>query len=456
MSKTNFKFKIITESEKDMKLLEKAVSVDYKGKRESFVDTIPVLSSSEPLTAPKTASAFVKEFSELCDSTVSNVCMKISLGTLCDLKNSGVLVMNTNNEHSDNIQRNIVHDPNWISNLVADLLIGYQPIPSVTLSSVKDDDICFYATDGQQRLFAIIALLNNEFTFSGTKTCLDNKKFRDLPLEIKEILKSREIVALISKPEFSDFRKYSFIKLNTTATTLNSIEMANAMHSSEFSAVLKKAVRDSEHPHIAAMVTTVPSIKGACTDLVSDFSALPKTLKDRQTEYDRLLFAYANAKTDLDEVSSAKRAKRALQIYYLSKLEKKKVDVDAILREIARVSRLMYTLFGVASTREYLTRDNDDGTRSYERKSNGSYIHKGSVSNMQYNSLYFISNYLYNQGVRVSKISGKLQDESRNIIDSYFTSPEYVCMKGWNNNNSVYKANLAIAQRILELFKEAC
>lgn len=447
MTKNNFKFKIITEPSKDSKILEKAISVDYKGKRNNYVDILPILKSKN-IVSPQSAGSFVRNFKELCNETTSNVCECISLGTLCDLKKNGILLTNTNKESTDKIQRNIVKDMGWISNLVVDILIGYQAIPSITLASeMADGELTFYATDGQQRLFAIISLLNNEFPFIHTGTCIDGLYFKDLPLEVKEILEQRVLVAQISKPEFSNFRKYSFIKLNTSATTLNSIEMANAMYSSDFSSILKDIVRNSQYKYIAAMVTTTKH------DLVKNPAEIPIPLKDRQTEYDRLLFAYANSKVGIDEIASAKRAKRALQVYYLSKWQNKKINADAIISDINRVSRLMYVLFGPLSTHEYITYSDEDGVRKFDTTVNGKYLHKSSISNMQYNSLYFIADYLYKNGIRSKHITSKIQDKVTKILDKWFTSPDYICMKGWNNNNSVYKANLNKANEILSLFE---
>ena len=446
MNNKTFKFKLITDPSKEMKLLEQAISVDYKGKRNHYVKTLPVISPKHK-TVVKSATEFVKDFQVLCDDFSSSVCIEIPLGTLCDLRTSGVLLTNTNKEHVDNIQRNIVKDATWISNLIADMLIGYQPIPSVTLASeINNGEVYFTATDGQQRLFAIIALLNNEFAFYGTNTCLDSLYFKDLPLDVKDALRQRSLVVQISKPEFSDFRKYSFIKLNTTSTSLNSIEMANAMHSSDFSSALKDAVKNPKYIHTVAMVTTSKH------NLVEFPSAIPVPLKDRQTEYDRLLFAYANAKTELGAVSSAQRAKRALQIYFLSNMQDKKINTDAILGDIERVSRLMYKLCGPLSTKEYISYVDENGARVFETNSKGMFLHKSSVSNMQYNSLYFICDYLYKNGIRVQKISKKIQAKATEILDNWFTSPEYCCMKGYNNNHVVYRANLAKANEILNLF----
>lgn len=183
-------------------------------------------------------SAFIKRITKEMASTYGlKLFTRVSLRTLREMFADDRLLLNYFDKAGkpivkNNRQRNEVTSDSWKSKLFLSVMMGVlmdTPVLYVTKNGVT-------TADGNQRLTALVKILNNEVRITGTKTNLDGHYFKDLDDDLRDVILDLEIDISVIHPNMTidAFLNDVFTNMNGKQTKVNKAEEAVATHNTVF------------------------------------------------------------------------------------------------------------------------------------------------------------------------------------------------------------------------------
>lgn len=129
------------------------------------------------------------------------------------------------------------------SSIIESILLEI-PIPLIYLSvDISSDKVMFNVIDGMHRLFSIYNFLNNGYALTGMKilTDLEDKKFSDLPTEIRNFLlyQSKIRVETINVTHNKELEYEVFLRFNEESNPLKKQELNDVVYISNYSTLFK-------------------------------------------------------------------------------------------------------------------------------------------------------------------------------------------------------------------------
>lgn len=155
-------------------------------------------------------------------------------------------VINEELNLNPSFQRYYVFDDKKASCLIESLLMNV-PLPIIYLSEEKNGT--HEVIDGQQRLTSFIRFLDNEFYLRGLTVFkeLNGKKFKDLPDDTKNKIRTGKIKCIIIKQNSNKDIKFDiFERLNSGSVQLNKQELRNCIYRGSYSDLLRELVKGEE------------------------------------------------------------------------------------------------------------------------------------------------------------------------------------------------------------------
>jgi len=142
-------------------------------------------------------------------------------------------------------QRELVWKPKQKSELIESILMG---IPLPLMYFFEDSHGIFQVVDGKQRLNALFAFLNNEFSLTDLTILKDlkGKRFKHLEARLQAKLEDYKLLINIIQYPTPDRVKFDiFDRVNRGGTRLNNQEMRNAIYHGKSTELLEKLKQNS-------------------------------------------------------------------------------------------------------------------------------------------------------------------------------------------------------------------
>lgn len=145
------------------------------------------------------------------------------------------------------IQRNEVWDMDKKSLFIHSVICDY-PIPPFFAQDSSDDDF-LWVLDGKQRLTTLIKFLKNEFALSENTPPVEDVeiegfKYEDLPKDLQDELRTRNLLLYTFKNLTEDDRDEIFLRLNN-GMALTKMELNRVTASSKVMSIIQKITKES-------------------------------------------------------------------------------------------------------------------------------------------------------------------------------------------------------------------